>query len=404
MISQHEDAALTNPDPSLPAPGRPLSLLALGFRPFFLGAGLVALLTMTLWLFRLGGLLPGDAYLGGTAWHAHEMLFGYVGAVIAGFLLTAARNWTGIDTPTGTRLSALVLVWLAARLGPLTPMPPLLIALLDLAFFPALALALIPPLWQGKNKTNRAFLAILAAMTLANLLVHAQALGLTQATATLGSRLMLDLTLLTLLLVAGRIMPFFTQSAIPGTKPRQRPWVEQASFSLATALPLVHLLPTARPLAAVLLLLLGALQLIRLAGWHDPRAWRNPMLAVLYAGYLWLVLGLLLDGLASLDLLPPFPALHALTTGAIGVFTLGMLARVTLGHTGRDMRASPATVLAFVLVNLAALTRVFPPLFWPGQYPLWLSLSGGLWILAFGLFLWIYGPMLLQPRVDGRPG
>jgi len=381
-----------------------VSLLALGFRPFFLGAGLVALLTMALWLSRLGGLLPGDAYLGGTAWHAHEMLFGYVGAVIAGFLLTAARNWTGIETPTGTRLGALALLWLAARLGPLTPMPPILIALLDLAFFPALALALVPPLWQGKNKTNRAFLAILAAMTLANLLVHAQALGLTQATATLGSRLMLDLTLLTLLLVAGRIMPFFTQSAIPGTKPLNRPWVEQASFGLATALPLVHLLPLARPLAAVLLLLLGMLQLLRLLGWYDPRAWQNPMLAVLYAGYLWLVLGLVMDGLASLGLLPPFPALHALTAGAIGVFTLGMLARVTLGHTGREMRASGTTVLAFVAVNLAALNRVFPPLIWPDQYPLWLGLSGALWILAFGLFLWVYGPMLLQPRVDGRPG
>ena len=128
------------------------------------------------------------------------------------------------------------------------------------------------------------------------------------------------------------------------------------------------------------------------------------MLAVLYAGYLWLILGLALDGLAALGLLPPFPALHALTTGGIGVFTLGMVARVTLGHTGRDMRASPATSLAFVIINLAALTRVFLPLLWPGHYHLWLGISGGLWVLAFALFLGIYGPMLIQPRVDGRPG
>lgn len=379
-------------------------LLALGFRPFFLGAGALALLAMLVWLVRLWGLLPGDGYLGGTAWHAHEMLFGYVGAVIAGFLLTAARNWTGIDTPTGLRLGALVLLWLVARLGPFLSLPHALLALLDLAFFPALAWALIPPLWQGKNKVNRAFLALLAAMTLANLLVHAQALGLTAATATRGSRLMLDLTLLTLWLVAGRIMPFFTQSAIPGCKPLTRPWVETGTFILAPAIALINLAWPASPVGGVLLLVLAAVQAVRLAGWHDSRAWQNPMLAVLYAGYLWLILGLALDGLAALGLLPPFPALHALTAGGIGVFTLGMVARVTLGHTGRDMRASRATGLAFLTINLAALTRIFPPLLWPEHYSLWLGISGGLWVLAFALFLGIYGPMLIQPRVDGRPG
>lgn len=379
-------------------------LLALGFRPFFLGAGVLALLAMLVWLARLWGLLPGDGYLGGTAWHAHEMLFGYVGAVIAGFLLTAARNWTGIATPTGAWLGALVLLWLAARLGPLLSLPHGLIALLDLAFFPALALALIPPLWRGKNKVNRAFLAVLAAMTLANLLVHAQALGLTAATASRGSRLMLDLTLLTLWLVAGRIMPFFTQSAISGSKPRTRPWVETSTFVLAPAIALLNLTWPASPVSGALLLILAAIQAIRLGGWHHPLAWRNPMLAVLYAGYLWLILGLALDGLAAQGLLPPFPALHALTAGGIGVFTLGMLARVTLGHTGRDMRASRATSLAFLTINLAALVRVFPPLLWPRHYNLWLGMAGGLWVLAFALFLGIYGPMLARPRVDGRPG
>ncbi|MCO5761369.1 MAG: NnrS family protein [Chromatiaceae bacterium] len=379
-------------------------LLALGFRPFFLGAGVLALLAMLVWLARLWGLLPGDGYLGGTAWHAHEMLFGYVGAVIAGFLLTAARNWTGIATPTGAWLGALVLLWLAARLGPLLSLPHGLIALLDLAFFPALALALIPPLWRGKNKVNRAFLALLAAMTLANLLVHAQALGLTAATASRGSRLMLDLTLLTLWLVAGRIMPFFTQSAITGSKPRTRPWVETSTFVLAPAIALLNLTWPASPVSGALLLILAAIQAIRLGGWHHPLAWRNPMLAVLYAGYLWLILGLALDGLAAQGLLPPFPALHALTAGGIGVFTLGMLARVTLGHTGRDMRASRATSLAFLTINLAALVRVFPPLLWPRHYSLWLGMAGGLWVLAFALFLGIYGPMLARPRVDGRPG
>lgn len=284
------------------------------------------------------------------------------------------------------------------------PLPPASIAILDLAFFPALALALIPPLWQGKNKTNRVFLALLAAMTLANLLVHGQALGLLANSTSRGSRLMLDLTLLILLIVAGRIMPFFTQSALPGSKPLTRPWVEGATFAVATVMALVNLLTPVPAFAAAPILGLALLQAIRLVGWHDRRAWRNPMLAVLYAGYLWMIAGLTLDGLSVIGLLPHFPALHALTTGAIGVFTLGMVTRVTLGHTGRNMQASNATLVAFLVINIAALTRVVPGLLWPNQYPLWLALSGGLWILAYGIFLWVYGPMLISPRVDGRPG
>ncbi len=389
---------------SLSLPAKRSSLLALGFRPFFLAAATLALLAMAIWLLRLWGLLPGDTYLGGTAWHAHEMLFGYVGAVIAGFLLTAARNWTGIATPTGGRLGVLVLIWLAGRIGPMLPLPPASIAILDLAFFPALALALIPSLWQGKNKINRVFLVILVAMTLANGLVHLQALGLSADSASRGSRLMLDLTLTVLLIVAGRIMPFFTQSALQGSKPINRPWVEGATFAAVITLTLVNLLTPAPSFAVIPLLALAALQAIRLAGWYDGRAWRNPMLAVLYAGYLWMIAGLTLDGLSVIGLLPHFPALHALTTGAIGVFTLGMVTRVTLGHTGRNMQASNATLVAFLVINIAALTRVVPALLWPNQYPLWLALSGGLWILAYGIFLWVYGPMLISPRVDGRPG
>ncbi len=389
---------------SLSLPAKRSSLLALGFRPFFLAAATLALLAMAIWLLRLWGLLPGDTYLGGTAWHAHEMLFGYVGAVIAGFLLTAARNWTGIATPTGGRLGVLVLIWLAGRIGPMLPLPPASIAILDLAFFPALALALIPSLWQGKNKINRVFLVILVAMTLANGLVHLQALGLSADSASRGSRLMLDLTLTVLLIVAGRIMPFFTQSALQGSKPINRPWVEGATFAAVITLTLVNLLTPAPSFAVIPLLALAALQAIRLAGWYDGRAWRNPMLAILYAGYLWMIAGLILDGLSVIGLLPHFPALHALTTGAIGVFTLGMVTRVTLGHTGRNMQASNATLVAFLVINIAALTRVVPALLWPNQYPLWLALSGGLWILAYGIFLWVYGPMLISPRVDGRPG
>jgi uncharacterized protein involved in response to NO len=380
------------------------SLLALGFRPFFLAAGTSAALLMGIWLAMLKGWIPAGHYYASTNWHAHEMLFGYAAAVIAGFLLTATRNWTGINTLTGPWLGALTLLWLAARLAPFLPAPASAVALLDLAFLPALATSLFRPLWGGANRANRVFLALMAGMWLASLLVHLQALGITAGTATGGDRLMLDLVLLTLLIVAGRIMPFFTRSGILGAQPVTRPLVERLTFVLAPLGAVAHLALPWSTLTGVLALSLAGVQAVRLGGWHDKRVWGSPLLAVLYAGYLWLIVGFALDGLAGLDLLPPFPALHALTTGAIGVFTLGMMARVTLGHTGREMRSARLTNLAFVMINLAAFVRVLFPLALPAAYTTWLYISGLLWTAAFALFLWTYAPMLIAPRADGRPG
>ena len=212
------------------------------------------------------------------------------------------------------------------------------------------------------------------------------------------------------MIVAGRVMPFFTERAVAGSRPRTRRWVEVATFALAVALTLAHLavgLAGAGALGlpvAVLAAGLAGVQALRLWGWHHAGAWGNPMLAVRYAGYLWLVLELALDALAGLGWLPPFPALHALTAGAFGVFTLGMMTRVTLGHTGREVRGDTLTSVAFVLINAAALARVLPPLVDPSAYATWLPISGTLWMLAFGVFQWVCAPMLRRARIDGRPG
>lgn len=379
-------------------------LLALGFRPFFLGAGILAVVALPRWLAVLRGWWPAAPFYGGTTWHAHAMLFGYGTAVIAGFLLTASRNWTGIETASGAELGALVGLWLAGQLAPWLPLPGPLIAVVDLAFPLVLAWSLIKPLWLGPNPVNRVFLGLLVAMGGASLLVHLQALRITQSTALIGDKLMLDLILVTLLIVSGRVMPFFTRSAIPRAGSKVRPAVEGLTFALAGLWVLSDAASHASPLTAVLALALAGVQTVRLWGWHHPRVWTNPMLWVLYSGYLWLILGLALNGLAHLGLTPPFPALHALTVGTIGVFALGMMSRVTLGHTGRAMQAPRLMVGAFVLINSAALVRVFAPLLWPLGYGDWLLLSGGLWTLAFGLFLWVHGPMLARPRADGRPG
>ena len=215
---------------------------------------------------------------------------------------------------------------------------------------------------------------------------------------------MLGLILLVLLIVAGRVMPFFTQGGRRRGRPRSRKAVEWLTFALALPFVLADAFLPGTPLAGILGLALALVQGVRLAGWHDRRVWGIPILAVLYWGYLWLILGLALSGLAHLGLVAGFPALHALTVGAVGVFTLGMMVRVTLGHTGRPMVAPRLAMLAFWLINLAALVRVAGPLLWPAWSTAWWTLSGVLWVLAFLAFLATVGTMLVRPRADGQPG
>jgi uncharacterized protein involved in response to NO len=379
-------------------------LLGLGFRPFFLLAGLAAVALIGAWLLLWHSGAGPQAYYGLPGWHSHEMLFGYLVAVIAGFLLTAVRNWTGRSTPSGGTLGLLALVWLAGRVMPwIEAVPRELITIFDLAFLPLLAVSLVPPLRAGRNRVNYVFLLILAAMTAANALVHAEALGVA-ATASAGITLMLDLVLMLLIIIAGRIMPFFTSAALPGSIPRRWRWVEALSIGLLGALIGVHLAAPGSVLVGPLALTLAAVQLLRLAGWHDRRVWGIPILWVLYTGYAWVVTGFFLLGLNALGLFPRSAALHALTVGALGVFTLGMMARVALGHTGRPMRSSSAVDAAFILMNLAAAVRVFGPSLSPANYLAWIMLSGLFWVVSFAIFLAVYIPILWRPRIDGRPG
>lgn len=393
------------PPPSRRATPVRNAILALGFRPFFLLAGLSAVVLIALWMLVWMGRLPAaGAYYGTLGWHSHEMLFGYAAAVIAGFLLTAVRNWTGIDTPSGMPLAALALLWLAGRVGALLPLPGWAIAAVDLAFLPAVAIALYPALLRGKNRVNRLFLPLLGAMAIANALVHVEALGMTSDTAGRGTLAMLDLVLLLVLVVSGRVIAFFTERGVAGSTPRNREWLEQVGFAAAIALAVADAAGAAPPVVGTLCAALAVQTTARAAGWHDRRVWRNPILWVLHAAVLWLALGFAMRAAASFGLVAPNVALHALTVGAIGVLTLGMMSRVTLGHTGRDMRAPRTMTVAFVLLNLAALARGIAPALWPERYLMLVHSAAGLWILAFALFLVAHAAMLWQPRVDGRPG
>jgi uncharacterized protein involved in response to NO len=385
-------------------------VLALGFRPFFLAAGLSGIALVAIWLGVLWRGVPlhtwYDPVGGSVGWHAHEMLFGYVAAVVAGFLLTAVRNWTGVDTPTGTPLLLLALLWLVGRVAPflVDVVPGIWIATADLAFLPALLVALVGPLWKQGAPRNLAFVAIVLALFAANLLVHLQALSVTLASARLGLNLAVDLFALLIAIIGGRVVPLFTRSALPGAMPRSWPLVEVAAIWTLVAIAALRLLapaPLAPPILRGLAALAALVHALRLWGWFERRVLGAPLLWILYVGYGWLVVGL------ALSALPGFPGvvgLHALTAGAMGSMTLGMMTRVSLGHTGRRLQPGAPLVAAFALIAAAGVARVALPLLRPDLYAHSLMLAGAFWLAAFGLFAAGIGPFLVRPRADGRPG
>ncbi len=357
------------------------------------------------WLALFSGTVAVHYYGDAVRWHAHEMLFGYTVAVIAGFLLTAVRNWTGRDTPSGGSLGALLLVWLLPRILCWLPgVPGPLVAAADMVFLPLLAIILWRRLRHGTNRFNLVFPVVLAGMAVANALMHADALGLGKGLGAPGYQLMLDLVVLLLLLLGGRVTPSFTRNAVPGANPRRWIVLERAVFVLAVTVGMSHALWPAHSVTGVLSCALGLATVLRVAGWFHPGITRVPILAVLHLGFLLLGVGLLLEGLSVFQVFPAGLARHATTIGGLGLITLGMMSRVALGHTGRVMRSSGAVNAAFVLLVLAALFRVVAPYLLPAQYPLWINLAGGIWITGFVLFIVVYVPILFRRRIDDQAG
>ncbi len=386
-------------------PVRRFALFDLGFRPFFLLAALLSVVLVGIWGAVYANLISLNTYYGLIGWHSHEMLFGYTTAVITGFLLTAVRNWTGVDTIKGNLLACLASLWLLGRLLPLLPSAPhWLIAAVDLAFLPCVMISLIGPLRQGKPQ-NWMFLVILGVLAFANLQIHLQQLGLGNS-ASNGAYLANYLIMLVISVIAGRVLPFFTEAGVrPATiQVKRRIWVDRCAIGLIIALAVVHQIAPYSAVSPVLALLAAIAHGIRLQGWYHPLIWQHPLLWILHLAYLWLVLGLALIPLASLGVISPFVALHAFTTGCIGSITLGMMARVSLGHTGRLLQVHPWITKAFICLQLCTLVRVLGPIMVPSQQPLFISSSALLWVIGFGLFCVIYTPILIKPRPDGRSG
>ncbi len=378
------------------------ALWSIGFRPFYLLASLFSAISVLLWAAQYSGLLP-FAYFQGGLWHGHEMLFGFTLAVVAGFLLTAVRNWTGQPTPSGVALMALAALWILGRVLVLTPLG-VAAAVVNAAFPVALAVAIGIPLVRSGNVRNYFFVGLLVLMGGLILALHLARLGALELPPRMGLLAGLDVVLFVMAIMGGRVIPMFTNNGVPGTNATRHPLVETAALAGVVLLFVADLMQlpaaVAVPIAMVCALAHGA----RLALWQPWRTLSTPLVWILHAGYAWIVVHFLLRGLSGLELIAEPFAIHALTVGAIGGLTLGMMTRTARGHTGRPLAADGFELMMFLLVQIAAVIRVFGGMASPGLYPVSVQLSGLLWAAAFGLYAVRYWPILTRSRLDGRPG
>lgn len=377
-------------------------LLTLGFRPFYLAAALFAASALPLWLAIYVGAVHLDSYFVASHWHIHEMVFGFTSAVIAGFLLTAVRNWTGRPTPTGMGLAMLVGLWICGRVLVITG-PTELAVFADLIFLPVLAVAIAIPIWRSRNVRNYKLLLVLVALTTGNVLFHLAKLNIVsvdwfQVSTTAG----LDLITILMAIVGGRVIPVFTRNAIATAEPRTLKFVEVVAIASLVAVLLCGIIKVWFPIPDLVWVSLYATaalsHTVRWILWQPHRTLGNALLWMLPIAYFWIPISLAFRLLSTLSLVPPAAPIHGLTLGAIGGLMLAMMMRSALGHTGRALTAGRAEILAFVLVQLAAIVRVTGTLIESSFYRSTVLWSGALWTLAFVVFLFRYTPILMQAR------
>jgi len=344
-------------------------------------------------------------------WHAHELIFGFASAAIAGFLLTAVPSWTGEQAVSGPGLMALVAVWGAERIvvSPLIDLPTVLALPLEVAFFPALGLALAAPLLGAGKITNALFLLYLGLLFAADLLFHGQHHGLMGNLPFDSLRLALNVVLLMVVIIGGRIIPAFTQNALRQlgrtAQTAAPPWLNAAAIGAVALIVVTDLFAQDSVFSGVLAALAALLLLGRLARWQGHRTLDVPLLWVLHLGYGWVVVALILKALWLLT--ATYWAvnwMHALNSGAFGTMILAVTTRAALGHTGRALEASKAITTAYLLVSVTAAMRVWGPIAMPGYFWETIHVAGGLWVAAFAIYVAAYCPILLRPRVDGKPG
>jgi uncharacterized protein involved in response to NO len=392
------------------SPPRGFALLSYGFRPFFLAGGAYALVMIPWWMYRFA---HGGASFGGLPpmyWHAHEMIYGFVMAAIAGFLLTAVPSWTGERGFAGPPLIVAVTLWLAGRvvMSLAGDMPFWLLAAAELALVPWLIGLLAPPILRTRNR-NLPLLAVLLVLWLIDAAFIASLWRVDAALAGGSARLAIDFVLILITVIGGRIVPAFTANALRrrGGEPNlvTRTWLEYVVIGLMVAIALVDVFAPNGIASGVLAALAALAHAGRMSGWRSFRTGGEPILWIMHVAYAWLPLGLALKACALLgDAAWASKWLHALATGAMATMILAVMTRTALGHTGRPLVVARAIAVAYLLLTCTALLRTFGVALFPAHYLLTLELSALTWMACFGIFLVVYAPILWRPRADGRPG
>jgi uncharacterized protein involved in response to NO len=385
----------------------PAPVLSYGFRPFFLAAGAYGALSLAFWVGTFAGIVTLPTGLAPSLWHGHEMLFGFAAAVNSGFLLTAVSAWTGSPPINGGRLASLVALWLVGRVAFwLTDfLTPFAVAALDLIYIPVLIIFVIVRLLGAGQRRNLVFPILLGLLFAANLLYHLEAVGWGAGTARVSLHMSVYVFALLIAAISGRIVPSFTANALKelgdDADIRSIPVVEKLVMVAMVTAAVADLLIPGGTIAGGLALVAAILLTLRMRYWGTLRVLNQPILWILHLGHVWLVAAFACSAVSGLTgLFPAGATLHAFTSGAIGTTVIGMMTRVALGHTGRELKASPITVVAYFLVTGAALVRVAAVAFAPLYTNSWILASGVLWSLAFALYVVIYWPVLTGPRIN----
>ena len=381
--------------------------LSYAFRPFFLLNGIFAVVALAIWVFVLHGAGPDTLPVNSVYWHGHEMLVGFVMAAIAGFILTAVATWTGRPALQGAPLGLLVLAWLTGRvaMGFGAKLPAIWVAVLDMAFPLLLVMFVAREVVGGGSKRNYPIVFITALLALFNFLYHASELGMLRLSIgadRIALYLMIHLALLLITVIAGRIVPNFSANWLRAHGhehlPRSYTFLDRLTILLTVSTGLFAAFVPVSPVTGYLAFSAALAHGIRLSRWRGFATWPEPLLFVLHAAYLWLPIGYALLGCAVFGwLVPATVALHALTMGATGFMVLAVTTRVALAHTGRKLHAARLTVLAYWIMLTAIVLRVLSP--FTGNYLAVVDLAAFGWMLAFGLFTWVYWPVLTGPSV-----
>ncbi|OUL80662.1 NnrS family protein [Paraburkholderia hospita] len=389
--------------PTRVASGMPV--LRLGFRPFYLGGAVFGVVAITLWLFAVHGYPVAGRSLAvnGMLWHVHEMIFGFVAAIVVGFLLTAVRAWTALDTPQGASLACLWLLWAVGRVLVWSGPQPAA-AIVDSAFLPVVAIVLLRVLIAARNRHNIFLPVALGVFGLLNAFFHWWAWEGRADLALRVAYVAIGLVVMFVTVIAGRVVPMFAMNAIPGFSVNRWRGIETLA---APAVILTFLADAANVAPSLIMACAGvtaAIHGIRLAGWRSWRVGRRPLLWILHVAYAWIPIGFVLLALSTAGGVSHSSAIHALTVGAVGCAIIGMITRTALGHTGHALVAGRTELVCYWLMIAAGLVRVMGPQIAGGTPGPWIDVAGAFWSAAFIAYLIKYMPYLTASRIDGKPG